>query len=257
MATATTPESGNVEDVLADRLQAHGIVVLPEPLPTDFVAELRDAFQPLAEEHVSGAEPNRGTSRHQMFLPFEAPFSDPALWANPTVLGILEHVLGPDFECIYYGADTPYPGSERQPVHQDGQPLFPEWENRPPTYCVALNVPLVDVDDDNGPLEWFASDDRPGPDIEPERFTGSAGTVLLRDTRVWHRGSPNISDRPRPMLALLYARPWYRFPLARPVIDRPVYQRLPDPGRRLFQAADITPTERPTAGRSVFGRDDS
>jgi len=254
MATSSPPNPGNVEDVLAARLREHGVVVLPEPLPADFVAQLRDAFQPLVDEHSSRAEPNRGIRRHQMYLPFESPFSDPALWANPTVLGILDRVLGSDFECTYYGSDTPYPGSDRQPVHQDGGPLFPEWDSRPPTYCVALNVPLVDVDEHNGPLEWFAGRNRPGPDLEPERFTGAAGTVLLRDTRVWHRGSPNSGDGPRPMLALLYTRPWYRFPLARPAIDRPVYERLPDPGPRLFRAADITPTERAAAGRPRLGR---
>jgi hypothetical protein len=229
--------------------------VLPEPLPADFVNDMRAAFWPLLEEHVGSAEPNRGTRRHQIYLPFEAPFSDPVLWANPMVLATVEHVLGPDFECTYYGSDTPYPGSEHQPVHQDGGPLFPECDSRPPTYCVALNVPLVDVDDENGPLEWFPGPDRPRPDAEPQRYTGPAGTILLRDTRVWHRGSPNTGRGPRPMVALLYARSWYRFPLDRPAMDRGVYEALPDPGRRLFRGADITPSERATGDRPRLGRD--
>ena len=120
-------------------------------------------------------------------------------------------------------------------------------------YCVALNVPLVDVDDENGPLEWFVGHDRPGPDTEPERFTAPAGTVLLRDTRVWHRGSPNVGHGPRPMLALLYTRGWYRFPLARPTIDRRVYERLPDPGARLFRGAGLTPMQRPTGDGPRLG----
>ena len=229
--------------------------MLPEPLPADFVAELREAFMPLLEEYVAASQPNRGPQRHQVYLPFEAPFSDPALWANPAVLRIVEQVLGPDFECTYYGSDTPYPGSADQPVHQDGGPLFPEWESRPPIYCVALNVPLVDVDEANGPLEWFRGAERPGPDAEPERFTGSAGTMLLRDTRVWHRGSPNVGDNPRPMLALLYTRDWYRFPLYRPAVDRGVYDRLPEPGRRLFRGADITPRERAKGDAPRLTRD--
>jgi ectoine hydroxylase-related dioxygenase (phytanoyl-CoA dioxygenase family) len=189
-----------------------------------------------------------------VYLPFEPPFSDPRLWANPAVLRIVESVLGPDFECTYYGSDTPYPGSDHQPIHQDGGPLFPEWDSRPPIYCLGLNVPLVDVDENNGPLEWFSGPDRPEPGAEPERFTGPAGTMLLRDSRVWHRGSPNVGDGPRPMLALLYTRTWYRFVLDRPAMALSVYEGLPDPGRQLFRGADITPRERSTGDQPRLGR---
>lgn len=255
MTATSRPVSDGSDEALAGRLARDGVIVLSEPLPGGFVAELRHAFQPLLERYAAGREPNRGTRRHQMYLPFEPPFSDPALWGDPTVLRVVERVLGPDFECTYYGSDTPYPGSDHQPIHQDGGPLFPEWDGRPPPYCVALNVPLVDVDDDDGPLEWFPGDDRPGPEAEPERFTGPAGSLLLRDARVWHRGSPNVGDGPRPMLALLYTRPWYRFPLDRPAIDRSVYERLPDPGRRLFRGADITPRPRAAGDRPRLGPD--
>ncbi|MDG2111841.1 MAG: phytanoyl-CoA dioxygenase family protein, partial [Actinomycetota bacterium] len=187
--------------------------------------------------------------------PFEPPFSDSRLWADPTVLGVVERVLGSEFECTYYGSDTPFPGSEDQPVHQDGGPLFPEWESRPPMYCVALNVPLVDVDERNGPFEWVPGTERPGPDARPERFTGPAGSMLLRDTRVWHRGSPNLGDAPRPMLALLYTRDWFRFPLQRPAVDRAVYEELPEPGGRLFRAADITPPNRVRGDNPRLTRD--
>ncbi len=250
--TQSTNIGHDVED-LAERLESRGVVILPEPLPSDFIAELRDAFEPLLDEYLRRAEPNRGTSRHQMYVPFEPPFSDPTLWANPTVLDVVERVLGPDFECTYYGSDTPYPGSEHQPVHQDGAPLFADWGTRPPTYCVALNVPLVDVDEQNGPLEWFDGHNRPSPDAVPERFVASAGTMLLRDARVWHRGSPNTSHGPRPMLGLLYTRDWYRFPLARPAIHRSVYETLPAPGKRLFRGADLSPAQRPDGDRPRLG----
>jgi hypothetical protein len=256
--TSSRDATGDLDDdALGAQLSRDGVVVLPEPLPSSFVAELRAAFLPLVERHRGGTEPNRGTDRHQMYLPFEPPFSDPTLWADPTVLRVAERALGPDFECTYYGSDTPYPGAEHQPIHQDGGPLFPEWGPRPPIYSLALNVPLVDVDEDNGPLEWFPGADRPEPDVEPRRFTAPAGTILLRDTRVWHRGSPNVGAGPRPMLALLYTRSWYRFPLARPSIDRRVYDTLPEPGRSLFRGADLTPRRRPSGDRPRLAPDPS
>ena len=33
------------------------------------------------------------------------------------------------------------------------------------------------------------------------------GDVLLRDVRIWHRGVPNPSDRPRHMIALIVSKP--------------------------------------------------
>lgn len=238
MIADPTAEAKRVAE--AEELVSAGLVVLDEALPAEFVGELRDAFMPLLEAYVDTSGPNRGVRRHQMYLPFEPPFSDPRLWANPAVLSVVEQVLGPDFECIYYGSDTPYPGSAHQPVHQDGAPLFPEWSERPPTYSLSMNIPLVDVDDVNGPLEWFDGVDRPSDDAVPNRFIGPAGSILLRDTRIWHRGSPNRGDAPRPMLALMYSRSWYHFPLHRPALDRDGYERLPDPGHQLFRAADFT-----------------
>ena len=242
MTSVTAPATDT--NVLAERLRSDGLVVFPDRLEDGFLGELRRAFTPLLDRYIADAGPNRGVRRHQMYLPFEPPFSDPRLWGNPVVLDVVERVLGPDFECIYYGSDTPFPGSAHQPVHQDGGPLFPDWGPRPPIYSMTLNIPLVDLDEANGPLEWFDGAERPADDATPNRFVGPAGTLLLRDTRTWHRGSPNLSDRPRPMLALMYARSWFHFPLARPLIDQTTFERLPDPGGQLFRGADIDPPIR-------------
>ncbi|MEZ5412428.1 MAG: phytanoyl-CoA dioxygenase family protein [Acidimicrobiales bacterium] len=233
---------------LAATLGSQGWVVLPDRLPAQFVAELAAAFGAVLDRHLAGADPNRGVNRHQAYVPFEPPFSDPALWGQPTVLAVLDAVLGPDFECTYYGSDTPFPGAEHQPAHQDGAPLFPGWDVTPPPYSIALNVPLVDVDEANGPLELFPGPHQPDPAAEPLRCTLPAGGILLRDARVWHRGSPNVGAAPRPMLALLYTRPWYRFVLDRPAITAEAYAALPDPGRRLFRGAD-RPRSRATGDR--------
>jgi hypothetical protein len=116
-----------------------------------------------------------------------------------------------------------------------------------------MNIPLVDVDEVNGPLEWFEGVDRPADDDVPNQFVGPAGSILLRDTRTWHRGSPNRGDAPRPMLALMYTRSWFHFPLQRPVLARTVYEALPDPGPQLFRAADTAPPLRAAGDRRRLG----
>ena len=225
--------------ILAAELGSVGWLVLEDLFPGDFIAELRDACMPLLAEYARFNAANRGANRHQMFVPFAAPFDDARLIENDRVLAIVDSLIGDDCECTYYGSDTPLPGSDFQRPHQDGAPLFPDWDVVVPPYSLAFNVPLVDVTLENGPLECFPGVEAPDRSAEPVRFTVPAGTAILRDTRIWHRGSPNRSSEPRPMLALLYNRPWYRFPLDRPRLSAARYDALSPRGRRLFQGAVI------------------
>src|SRR5205085_3629148 len=121
----------------------------------------------------------------------------------------------------YLASDTPLPGSDYQRVHADTQLLFPEAIFSAPPYGLVVNVPLVDVTDENGPLEVWPGGTHYMParmDLErmakgmvSERLKMKAGGLLIRDLRMWHRGTPNRGTRSRPHVALVYTRPWYRF----------------------------------------------
>ena len=37
----------------------------------------------------------------------------------------------------------------------------------------------------------------------------SAGSIVFRDMRTWHRGMPNTTDQPRTMISLVYYRQYY------------------------------------------------
>jgi ectoine hydroxylase-related dioxygenase (phytanoyl-CoA dioxygenase family) len=119
---------------------------------------------------------------------------------------------------------------------------------------VAVNFPLVDFREDNGPLEIWPNgthlmagvDTVEGAsDREPEQVLMPAGSVLVRDTRVWHRGSPNRSDAPRPNLALVYNRSWYRFEgeagHTPPAVSPAAYASLSAEAQRAFRFAATDP----------------
>ena len=42
----------------------------------------------------------------------------------------------------------------------------------------------------------------------PVRGNAKKGSVLIRDIRLWHRGVPNPSDRPRHMIAMIHNIRW-------------------------------------------------
>ena len=82
----------------------------------------------------------------------------------------------------------------------------------------AINWPLVDVDESNGPFEIAVGGRthvRPAVEAralvesgaaELRRLTMKAGDVLVRDIRCVHRASPNLTDVPRPMLVMAAVR---------------------------------------------------
>jgi ectoine hydroxylase-related dioxygenase (phytanoyl-CoA dioxygenase family) len=64
-----------------------------------------------------------------------------------------------------------------------------------------------------------------------------AGSFLVRDPRMWHRGTPNRSAAARPMLSLAYGRSWYRFNAI--TVDRGVFDAWPEQVRELFRLASV------------------
>jgi len=233
----------------ADRIKVVGYTVIEDVLPLPLIEAMRDAFDRLMEENRRANPSNRGVNRYQMYLPFEPPFADPRVYENETALAVLEKVLGPDILCAYFASDTPLPGADYQRVHADTRLLFPETHLSLPCYGAVLNIPLVDVTEENGPMECWPGGTHLWPGgvdmtalaetMTPVRLTMKAGSILLRDLRMWHRGSPNRSDRSRPNVALVYTRAWYRFEQKVPTLTRAAYESLSERAQKMFRFATI------------------
>jgi hypothetical protein len=243
----------HLEDAIRE-LRVTGYVIFEGVLASPRVHELHSAFMEIFERYVAEIGDNRGKQRQGgVPLPIEGTFADPDLMGNPMVIDLLERLLGPELVCSYFASDTPMPGSEYQPVHRDGKDLFPGVPVTVPPYMYELNVPLVDFRDDNGPLEVTTETGRPVSILASEfRDTGvqnfasglpgqrvlmPAGSFLVRDPRMWHRGTPNRSSAARPMLSLAYGRSWYRFNAV--TLQREVYDAWPARVRELFRLASI------------------
>lgn len=232
----------------ADQIRANGYAVIENALPLAYVEAMRDRFDVLLEAYRNAVPTNRGANRYQMYLPFEAPFSDPLLYEHPVAIAIIKEILGDRFYLDYLASDTPFPGSDYQQVHSDAPPLFPERDMPTPIYALVLNTPLVDVTEENGPLEIWpgGTHNIVGVNIPKlaetmvsQRLTMKAGGILLRDPRVWHRGTPNHGTRSRPNIALVYSRPWYRFPQNKPSLRRSLYDNLSERGKVMLKDATL------------------
>jgi hypothetical protein len=232
------------------QVRNNGYVLLEGVLPRDLVASMQSTFMDLLETHIQRADPNRGANRYQMHLPFAPPFSDERVIANPFVLPVVEALVGDDCICHYLSSDTPLPGSDFQEVHPDIFPLFPEIQGVMPPYSIVLNVPLVDANEDNGPLEvWpggthhYVADRSQVPALAEampsQRVLMQAGSLLIRDSRMWHRGTPNRSALPRPNFTLIYSRFWLRLRYRPIPIPEATFAGLSQRAQRLFRLEDV------------------
>ncbi|HXH75867.1 MAG TPA: phytanoyl-CoA dioxygenase family protein [Bacteriovoracaceae bacterium] len=215
-----------------------GFCLLKSHFPREKVIEWREACLPLLNQQIEqeGEKTSRGAQRFYVTFPFSEPFSDPAFFEDPDIVAIVEKLAGKDFVMCQLASDTPIQGSDYQAIHRDCPPLFPETGIETPMYQIALNFPLVDVTPENGPIEiirgtHMMSKDQGMKLLESgqasiKAISMKAGDVMVRDVRTLHRGTPNKTNEPRPMVVIGYSRSWLNRPEVSIEIPRAEFENL-------------------------------
>lgn len=233
---------GFVREVLED-----GFCVLRGHFAREKMEAWRAAFAPLLARHVEreGHRRNRGPGRYYVTLPFAEPFADPEVYEDDDVLGVVRGLVGDDAVLVQLASDTPLLGSEYQDVHRDAPPLFPGWGRETPPFQLAVNFPLVDVTGENGPFEvargthMLSKEEglrrlaEGGARLEPLLL--GAGDVMVRDVRGLHRGTPNRTREPRPMVVVGYSRGWLFRPEVSIRVPRAALETLSERARFLLR----------------------
>jgi len=155
------------------------------------------------------------------------------VYANPHLVHVLSHFLGPYPEIRNISSNVALPGgTKRQAVHSDAFHAFPNFP-----FGVVVNTYIQDSSAHNGVTEiWLGSpaiskfdqftvkDNRSEATIKPEVLEARAkisppvqptlrkGSMCIRDYRIWHAGMPNHSDARRIMLTAGYFAQWYGNP---------------------------------------------
>jgi ectoine hydroxylase-related dioxygenase (phytanoyl-CoA dioxygenase family) len=252
-------------DAFASAFNRDSIVVLRNHFDADVLQQWYREFEPLLQAHIRGESdnPNRGSQRFYVTLPFAGTFANPAIFEDDDVLAIVERVVGPDPVLCQLATDTPLEGSDYQAWHADTPLLFPETnDNDTPSFQIAVNFPLVDVNDDNGPLETTFGTHRMQKDaamtrlsagkLDVHRVTMALGDVMIRDVRAIHRGTPNRTDRPRPMVVLGYSRRWLHRPEVNIRVPRSTFDGLSERARRLVRFNPIVADSEVAAAGETY-----
>lgn len=262
----------------------------PDQLRTLHEACMREAREILSRDRERLG--NRGShrysfgsasaSRHLLHLPEWAMLVD-----LPTVTPILCAIFGADdYQLRGGGGDFCLPGAtEYQRLHADmgdrrryvthgGREIqtgsFQDHTGRlsvrdlpPPS--ITCNFLTVDFTKLNGPTRQIPGTQQsrepiPALDEEPEWMRLStvcpapAGSVLIRDVRAWHGGTPNLSDELRAIPNAEYWAPWYREE-QRPSMPQSIWSTLSDHGRRISRGLVTLDDDEVTFGyRDDIGR---
>ena len=212
-------------------LQEDGFVVFHGAIDPGHIETLRERMLADVEKILSLADvPYQFNDGHlQQDPPPFPPYLFRDVLVNDLVVEVTRAVLGDGVKNAFYSGNTCLPNTTRQPLHVDAGQLWPNLEAATPAYSLVVNVPVVDATPENGSTELWPrthldttraiddSDIKLPPAIEerlrdehrPLQPTLPAGSVLIRDMRLWHRGMPNLTGQPRPMIAMIHWVRWW------------------------------------------------
>lgn len=219
----------------------------PRALIEDAAEEFAAAQDRHEEEIEAGAALRVGNLRHMITLNTDGVFGRPEMLASERLMSILDHLLGSRYVLGSATAVVSQPGGRPQRWHRDNFALFEEAKSlKLPPILISAIVPLVPINTKVGSTQIAVGsnqdrdlDESTCPLVEP---TTELGDCYLMDSALIHRGMPNYSDKPRPIVALVYQRPWFvdveNFgKQERLRMSQPVAQGLPEARRHLVNWA--------------------
>lgn len=203
-----------------EQFHRDGYLFLPSILTPEMIALLKDD---LDRALVENSEEGSGIIQlhHRMFEVSPANISlfdlEPIVTFAETLIGTATHVIHNNSFRVPLGKGI-------TTWHQDDPPHFLVLEGEPPknirlpVLLFTANYYLTDVPETRfGPTQVIPGShlfgDSPPPIIEGTPWEdkvvsccGPAGSVVMFNNQVWHRGGPNESDRVRYMTQVSYAR---------------------------------------------------
>jgi hypothetical protein len=235
----------------------HGCVLLRGALAPSLIEDMHGEFVsqfgaldfPAMQTEAAKPPPNRflmvGDARYDITLRMTGAFGRPEVFANPLLVGFLQSLLGPEMQLSNFTVVAAHPDAPEQHVHRDCSHLFAERDVGPnlPVYAVNVAVPLIDVGLEMGPTQVWPGTHRLNQDFVSRRSgvprSMQRGDCMLMDYRTLHAGGHNISGKIRPIVYMVYARPWFfdqvnhvkRIPLDMPLEH---YEGLPASFRPLL-----------------------
>lgn len=207
-------------DEWIEQFHRDGYLVLHDVLMPELVKQLKADLDGALEEEADYRTPVFEL-RGRMFEVSEANLS---LFDLEPIVTFAERLVAPDCHVMHNNSFRTPPGGGISGWHQDDAPHMLVLEGEPPTnirlpvLLFTANYYLTDVTEEiHGPTQLIPRSHmfgRPVPsDFEASEYydrrvscLGKAGSVVLFNNQVWHRGAPNTSERVRYITQVSYGR---------------------------------------------------
>lgn len=221
MSTTARAESSAFDTAaIMGGIYGDGIISLRGAFEREWVERMREDIDMLFREALArpGGAVGRGPNRYYVEIHAERIRGFVDLATHPWVTAVCRAVLGPDYRIVEIGFDVPLPGAQYQPWHRD----FPSPQETligRRLSSLAFNITGVDTTEEMGPFEiapgtqWdppvdFEHGMFPPKQLYPryesrmQKRMAQMGDVSARSALTIHRGTPNRSPQPRPVLVL-------------------------------------------------------
>ena len=196
-----------------------GFLVLPDILSAERVAELRDDL----DETLAQPDAVKNQYLELRMRMFEISRANVRLFDLEPIASFAEALIAPDCHVVHNNSFRTPPGMGISMWHQDDAPHLLVTHGAPPTnirlpvLLFTANYYLSDVTEEaHGPTQVVPGSHlfgAPCPAVLEEAHEkkvvscmGRAGSVVMFNNQVWHRGAPNTSNRTRYMTQVSYAR---------------------------------------------------
>ncbi|MYD43604.1 MAG: phytanoyl-CoA dioxygenase family protein [Gammaproteobacteria bacterium] len=211
----------------SDLIRELGYVILKQAVSHEPLAILRERMDRDTQELLAYCDTIGGNPRElghlQQGPPLSADYVFTDVAMNQHVNRVCNLLFDNHSRLTFYNGNTNCPGSTTQGLHMDGRHPTLAPEPVAPTTGVVVDIPAGPMNTSNGSIQLWpgthvirpeAGGPRVPEELESERRAESSpiqpttevGDVLIRDIRLWHRGVPNHSTRPRHMIALIISK---------------------------------------------------
>jgi ectoine hydroxylase-related dioxygenase (phytanoyl-CoA dioxygenase family) len=199
-----------------EQFHRDGYIFVHNVLPPDWVAELKGDLERILRDLTPGAIATRL---------FETSTANLRLFDMEPIAGFAENLVSNTCHVIHNNSFATPPGSQGiSRWHQDDPPHYLVTHGDPPTNVrlpvlfFTANYYLTDVTDpSHGPTEFIPGSHlfgaAPPTVIAGTKWEdqvvpclGPAGSAVIFNNQVWHRGTPNSSDRTRAITQVSYGR---------------------------------------------------
>ena len=211
-ALARGVEEQRIAQLLAE-VQERGYVIVPELLPRETMAGIKEAARPFLK--YDGRNEIEGHKTRRIYSVIEKMLACNPLVEHPLILALLDRILMPKYLLSQLQVIDIHPGEIRQPLHHDDgfYPLA-----RPRAAVSAATIWAIDdFTEENGATLVLPASHRWGARMPAEADQRDlvpavmpAGSVLFFLGTLWHGAGANRSQATRMAATAQYCEPWAR-----------------------------------------------